>query len=412
MALTTQTVAQLESIIDKSVNDPKGIPGVAVVLVGRNGELFSHAAGKRGLDSSEPMTIDNVFWLASSTKMVTGIAIMHLVEHGGLNLDDADQLESLIPELKDIQVAQSDGTLAPKTRRITLRMLLTHTSGFGYSIFSKLLLPYAQEIGSDEVSPQFPFLKMPLAFNPGEDFAYGSGIDVAGIALERASGLTLGGYMDKHVFGPLGIKDISFVPSQSMRDRLASAHQRDSIGNLSVRDHPLKAHAEVDLNSAEAVAAVEHSGGGGLFATPQEYAKLLTMLLNNGTDPRTGTQVLSKSTIDAMFTNQIPQFPDFARAGLQSARPDLTHEVPEFYPVPGNPPQGWGLTFMMSNGGATGRSTKTGHWAGLPNVWWWCDPETGVAGIVATQILPFGDPKVVELWGTVEAVVTAAMKEQ
>ncbi|CCT72767.1 related beta-lactamase [Fusarium fujikuroi] len=400
MALATQTVTQLESVIDKSVNDPKGIPGVAVVVVGRNGELFSHAAGKRGLDSSEPMTVDNVFWLASSTKMVTGIAIMHLVEHGGLNLDDADQLESLIPELKDIQVAQSDGTLAPKTSRITLRMLLTHTSGFGYSIFNKLLLPYAEEIGSDEASPQFPFLKMPLAFNPGEDFAYGSGIDVAAIALERASGLALGGYLDKHVFGPLGIKDISFVPSQSMRGRLASMHQRDSNGNLLVRDSPFKANAEVDLNSAEAVAAVEHSGGGGLFATPQEYA-----------NSRTGKQVLSKSIIDDMFTNQIPQFPNFARAGLQSARPDLTHEIPEFYPVPGNPPQGWGLTFLMSNGGATGRSTKTGHWAGLPNVWWWCDPETGVAGIVATQILPFGDPKVLELWGTVEAVVTAAMKD-
>lgn len=105
-----------------------------------------------------------------------------------------------------------------------------------------------------------------------------------------------------------------------------------------------------------------------------------------------------------MFTNQIPQFPDFGRAQpIPAAKPDLTNPIPEIYPVPGNPPQGWGLTFMLTNGGATGRSKSTATWAGLANCWWWCDPEHGVAGFVAAQVLPFGDMNVLGLWGQCEA---------
>lgn len=135
------------------------------------------------------------------------------------------------------------------------------------------------------------------------------------------------------------------------------------------------------------------------------------MLLNDGTCPTTGSKLLSKETVDEMFSNQIPQFPNYSRSGIPAAKPDLTNLIHELYPVPGNPPQGWGLTFMLSNGGATGRSTGTGHWAGLPNLWWWADREKGVAGIICTQILPFADGKVLELWGAVEAEIYKALAQ-
>lgn len=106
-----------------------------------------------------------------------------------------------------------------------------------------------------------------------------------------------------------------------------------------------------------------------------------------------------------MFRNQIPDLPNYGRQGIQAAKPDLTNPVAELYPVSGDPPQGWGLTFMLSNGGATGRSAGTAHWAGLPNLWWWCDRESGVAGMVCTQVLPFADAQVLGLWGKVEAEV-------
>jgi hypothetical protein len=111
-----------------------------------------------------------------------------------------------------------------------------------------------------------------------------------------------------------------------------------------------------------------------------------------------------------MFRNQVPKFPSFGRQFIPAAKKDLTNPLPDLYPVPGNPPQGWGLTFMLSNGGATGRSRSTGHWAGLPNMWWWCDREKGVAGIVSSQILPFADAKVLGLWVDVEAQVYGGLK--
>lgn len=124
-----QVLDTLRQTVDAACADPKtGIPGSSVVVVGRNGkELFAHCAGKRGVDSKEAMTLDNVYWIASCTKMIVGIACMQLVENGTLSLDDSNQLETLCPELKAVKVLQNDGTLVEKNTSITLRMLLTHT---------------------------------------------------------------------------------------------------------------------------------------------------------------------------------------------------------------------------------------------------------------------------------------------
>lgn len=129
------------------------------------------------------------------------------------------------------------------------------------------------------------------------------------------------------------------------------------------------------------------------------------MLINNGTCPKTSVQILRKETVDEMFTNQIPHMPNFSRQGIAAAKPELTNAAPELYPVAGNGPQGWGLTFMQSKGGATGRSQDTVHWAGLANLWWWADREKGVGGMVCSQVLPFLDMNVLGLWGTVEAEI-------
>lgn len=92
-----------------------------------------------------------------------------------------------------------------------------------------------------------------------------------------------------------------------------------------------------------------------------------------------------------MFKNQIPQFPNFGRTPIPSLKPDLTVSIPELYPQPHDQPQGWGLTFMLTlHPGPTGRGSNTAHWAGVPNLFWWCDRERGVAGMICSQILPFG----------------------
>lgn len=129
MPLSNDVLKNLRKTVEDAVADPKtDIPGASVVVVDKDGkELFAHAAGQRGVSSSDPMTLDNVFWIASCTKMIAGLACMQLVEQGKLHLDDGDEIENLIPELKDLQVLQKDGRLVPKNKKITLRMLLSHS---------------------------------------------------------------------------------------------------------------------------------------------------------------------------------------------------------------------------------------------------------------------------------------------
>lgn len=131
MALSSEAVSKLKSAFDDACADrDKGLPGVVGIAIGKDGkELFAHASGKRGFGSDEPMSLDSIFWIASCTKMITGIACMQLVEQGKLSLDDAAQTEGLCPELKNVQVLQPDGKLVAKKRGITLRMLLSHTGG-------------------------------------------------------------------------------------------------------------------------------------------------------------------------------------------------------------------------------------------------------------------------------------------
>jgi len=177
--LSAQTLSQLSQAADDACTDQiAGIPGTVVVVVGKDGkELFSHAAGRRGAGSHEPMTLDSVFWIASCTKMIVGVAVMQLVERSVLSLDDSAQVESLCPELKAVQVLKADGTLVPKKRGITLRMLLSHTAGFGYTFFNEKLRDFSRPAGWDEFSGLEFDIKQPLVHQPGEGWEYGLGID-------------------------------------------------------------------------------------------------------------------------------------------------------------------------------------------------------------------------------------------
>lgn len=128
--ITSEAQSTLTKLLDNASDD---VPGVAACVVNKNGDtLFSHAAGRRGLDSDEKLNTDSIFWIASCTKMITGIAVMQLVEQGILDLDDSERVEELCPELANVQILDGfDSTGAPKykekTKAITLRMLLTHT---------------------------------------------------------------------------------------------------------------------------------------------------------------------------------------------------------------------------------------------------------------------------------------------
>lgn len=174
-----------------------------------------------------------------------------------------------------------------------------------------------------------------------------------------------------------------------MKSHLVHLHQRYPDGHLVSREHLQR--TPLLNNTAEQNKDIFNSAGAGCFAQPSEYAKIIATLLNDGVSPATNTRILKAETVDQMFTNQIPEMPNFGREPIAAAIPELTNPLPELYPQPHDQEQGWGLTFMITiHEGATGRGRNTGWWAGLPNLFWWADREKGVGGMIASQIVPFG----------------------
>ncbi|KAH8794760.1 beta-lactamase [Hyaloscypha finlandica] len=402
----------LKAEIDKVTSNPDGAGGIVYCAVNKNGDLiFEHASGKLGKGRPEPMTKDTVFWIASCTKMIVGIACMQLVEQGQLALDDVELVEKIAPELKAVKVLEG-GKLVPKKKGITLRMLLSHTAGFGYSFFNERLNGFYGATGLDEFTGNgFDVLTQPLVNQPGSRWEYGINIDWAGILVERVSGLSLNDYFQKNIFKPMGLQAINFFPTDHMKQNLAYMHARAPDGKLSLRLNGQLLRKPLTAQTPEEIKATFNTGGAGCFAKPAEYCQIIATLLNDGVHAKSGHRLLKKETVDQMFTNQIPDFPDFGRQGINPPKPDYSNPLPDLYPQ-GDLPQGWGLTFFLDqHPGATGRSGRTGWWAGLPNLFWWADRENGLGGMIASQILPFGDGQVMGLWGAVEAGLYQALKK-
>jgi len=199
--------------------------------------------------------------------------------------------------------------------------------------------------------------------------------------------MSLHTYFQTHIFAPLNLHQITMFPTPQLKHHLAHMHQKTPGQNIRSRDHPYRRPL---FSSPAEQGSIYNSAGAGCFARPTDYVQLLSTLLNAGVSPTTGARILSPKSIDEMFTNQLRDFPNFGRKGIESAKPTYTHDIPDLYHQPEEQPQGWGLTFMLTiHEGATGRGRNTAWWAGLPNLFWWCDREKGVAGMLATQILPF-----------------------
>ena len=301
--LSAQKLDTLKPALQKLVDDGK-IPG-AVALVARHGKVaFVTSVGYRDLAAKTPMTEDTIFAIASMSKPITCVAVMTLVEQGKLGLDDP--VAKYLPELKDLRVlgdAKDDqgDTIAtvPAKRPVTVRDLLSHTSGFSYGGFmsnnARLDRTYmvAGAIGrrARTIAELVERLgKVALAHQPGEGWTYGFSHDVLGRLIEVVSGQGFDAYLQDHIFKPLDMHDTTFLVPESKRDRLATIYRADAAGKLS----------EVPKNYGS---ATYFSGGGGLFSTVRDYTRFAQMLGNGG--ELEGTRILKSETIDQMTTNQI-----------------------------------------------------------------------------------------------------------
>ena len=367
----------LDDVLARATQRADRVPGVVAMITDREGNIYEGAAGERALGHGEPMTLDTTFALFSTTKAITGTAVLQCVEEGLLDLDAP--AATYVPDIGELKVldgfdAGGNPVLREPKRDITTRMLLLHTAGFGYDFFNESYNRLSQEHGQPSViTCSKAALTTPLLFDPGEKWEYGTNIDWAGQVVESIRGQRLGDVMRERIFEPLEMTDTAFTMSPSMKDRLAPIHQRESDGSLTpLIGFELPAEPEV------------HMGGHGLHGTVGDYMKFIRMWLNDGAG--TSGRVLSSETVAAAVQNGL----EGQHVGLlPGVLPTLSNDA-EFFP---GVPKGWAYSFMTNEEVApTGRPAGSLAWAGLADLYYWIDRQTGVGGFWATQILPFADP--------------------
>ncbi len=217
----------------------------------------------------------------------------------------------------------------------------------------------------------------------------GINIDWVGKAVEKVSGQNLEDYFRDNIFAPLGMRDTAFKLGTGQRARLAGMHARQPDGSLQQMEFELPQEPEF------------HMGGGGLYGTAGDYLKFQQMFLHEGR--HNGAQVLEPETVRSMVRNHIG---DLDVRLLETAMPPYSNDA-EFFP---GMIKKWGLGFMISTESVPGgRTAGSLAWAGLGNTYFWIDPGEGVAGVILTQLIPFADPKVLELFAQFETAVYAAL---
>jgi len=380
---------QADQLLSAAVTDG-AVPGVVALATNAEGTYYEGGFGERIQGDGVEMTPDTVVWLASMTKAITGAAVMQLVEQGKLELDAP--ASRVLPELAERQVLEGfddagQPVLRPAEGEITLRQLLTHTSGFVYDIWNRDFVKYLELTETPGIiSCMNAALDIPLAFDPGSRWDYGIGIDWAGKMLEAASGQSLGAYFRDNLFAPLGMDSTAFRLTDEMRGRMAKVHAR-----LGEREFELQMELEIPQEPEFEM------GGGGLYSTIGDYAKFVRMILNKGAAD--GQQVLKSETVEMMSVNQIG---DCRVPLLKSAVPESSNDA-EFFP---GLEKGWGLSFMILEQDApTGRPAGSLSWAGMANSFFWIDPKNGIGGVYATQIIPFADTKSLPLAESFESLV-------
>ncbi|MEM7000842.1 MAG: serine hydrolase domain-containing protein [Pseudomonadota bacterium] len=342
--------------------------------------IFSEAAGEG--QPRVPMTVETPAAIMSMTKAITGAAAMQLVEQGRLSLNaPAGEVCPYLAEVQVLDGYDADGQpkLRPPVRPVTLRNLLTHSSGFCYDIWNPELMEYLAASNTPSMmSLQKAALRMPLMFDPDSRWEYGIGIDWAGQMIEAVTGQTLGAYLAENLFEPLGMQTTTFAPDAATQAQQAAIYHRLPAGDLVL--------PESEPAPATPLPAPEFEmGGGGLISTVADYGRFLRMLLGGG--ELDGRRVLSADTVQTMAQNQMG---DLRVTPLRTAMPPLSHDA-EFFP---GAPKSWGLTFQINEEpAATGRAAGTLMWAGLTNCYYWVDMKSQLAGLFLTQVLPFADPQ-------------------
>jgi methyl acetate hydrolase len=383
--LTVEQKAAITQTLEEAVQRGD-TPGAVALVVDRDGALFEAAAGKADLTRGTPMRTDAIFNIASMTKPVTSVAIMQLFEQGKLKLDDP--VSKYLTGFDKLQVItkfnEADGTVESRPAKtvMTVRHLLTHTSGIGYGFSSPIIVKLQKPSQSE--------WDLPLLQEPGTKWSYGASTRVLGMIVEKISGMTLEAYFQKNILQPLGMRDTSFAVPVEKQSRVPPVQQREG-GKLT----------QQPAATLPATAPVPSRGDGGLYSTARDYGRFIRMFLNGG---KAGdTRILSEKSVKLMGQNHIGAiFVQTQPVGM----PTRTKPFPL-----GAGHDKFGLGFQIAQaapGSAPYRSPGSMSWAGIFNTEFWIDPQQHVGGVLMMQILPFYDDGAIRALREFEA---AAYKE-
>jgi len=380
-----QQGASAVSAVLKAATDRGDVPGVAVAVVNKDGLLYNAAAGNSRTLTHTPMAKDAIFNMASMTKPITSVAIMMLVDEGKLKLDDA--VAKYLPKWKDPLViskfheADASYETRPAKRPITIRHLLTHTSGIGYGFASPMLTKIMEKTKKTE-------LDLPLLFDPGDNWAYGPSTRVLGHVVEAISGQKIDAFLESKILSPLGMHDTSYLVPTTKYARVVAINRRGNDGKFTELPVPATIPALVQ-------------GDGGLYGTPSDYGLFLRMLLNRGT--LNGKRILSAKSARTMLVSHTG---NVVVKPQQSADQSLSRNFPF-----GAGKDRWGLGFQLAaDRRPNHRSPGSGTWAGIFNTHFWVDPSKQVGVIVMMQMLPFYDDDAMKVLGGVEERVYKNLK--
>jgi CubicO group peptidase (beta-lactamase class C family) len=374
--VSQERLKQLDAAMKAYVNDEK-IAG-AVIMIQQDGrDVFSEAYGWRDKEANDPMKEDTIFRIASQSKALTSVAIMMLMEEGKLVLDDP--LGKFLPEWQRTTVATpriaGGYDVVPARRQITIRDLLTHTSGISYGTGTgERAWKEAGIYGwyfADKREPVSEVVKrmakLPMTEQPGEQWVYGFSSDILGVVVEKLSGQTLDQFLKERLIAPLGMVDTSFCLPQEKANRFAVVYSAKD-GKIERAPNPgaLNGVSHIGQGAYAGGPCVAFSGGAGLLSTAKDYSRFLEMLRRGG--ELDGKRYLSRKSVELMTSDNLV----FA-----------TYQ----------PGMGFGLGFrIVTDLGKSGQPGSPGEygWGGAYHSTYWVDPKEGLTVSYMVQLIPDG----------------------
>ena len=379
VGMSTDRLKRIDKVLQEYV-DNKQVAG-AVAIVVRNGKIvYYKGVGEDDRDAKTPLKRDAIFRIASQTKAITSTAVMILFEEGKFLLDDP--ISKYIPTFKNPQIidkfneADSSYTTKPAKHEVTIRQLLTHTSGISYAgigskeakaIYAKNDIPSGIGTPSYKLADVIPRLgKLPLIHEPGERFTYGLNSDVLGYLVEVLSGKSLDSFLKERIFEPLGMKDTYFYLPENKKNRLAKLYTQDKDRKTIMAES--RAGFNIDYPKDN---GTFYAGGAGLTSTAYDYAIFLQTFLNGG--EYNGKRILSPAVLHLMTQNQIGE----VNAGRNK----------------------FGLGFSIATENEAARipiSVGSFDWGGIFGTTYWADPKDKITGLLMTQKYPN------DVWGEMQ----------